>query len=447
MSRKNSAAKRSNSYERPIAYDREILIEIGKRVIGREDIQKICASRGMPVAPVFFCWIRDHKEAREIFLSARNLEFDRGFSKEMGERFLIPDSEWEESVRARLARGWPADVSDRKYVPPDWNKVYPLIGYPPVRPNENTKAYDDLISVFTQMLEPRDLRELMLTKEATDATWEERRTAREKNALPEWKYQRRQVLDTAQSRAIKRRDHAVRQIERWRAGLGATARRLPDHLLCEEALAECYGVDQSLADAENDATLLEAEETAPTLASEGEAAGPAAPPRAQADEATRTAAPHASLGGEVTQEAVEATCSVADRDARAAKAAAPLVHVDEAMETATALAPAGQATEAVLPPAPIGDATESAGPAPAVDELAKPAAPLVRVVYSRRPAARLTGLDEAAEPARPLAPTGGDPMEAVPTPTPRSEAPLLTRLSEAAIPAAVERVPHAMIEG
>jgi hypothetical protein len=45
------------------------------------------------------------------------------------------------------------------------------------------------------------------------------------------------------------------------------------------------------------------------------------------------------------------------------------------------------------------------------------------------------------------APTGGNPMEAVPTLTPRSEAPLLTRQSEAAIPAAVEGVPHATIEG
>jgi hypothetical protein len=43
--------------------------------------------------------------------------------------------------------------------------------------------------------------------------------------------------------------------------------------------------------------------------------------------------------------------------------------------------------------------------------------------------------------------TGGNPMEAVPTLTPRSEAPLLTRQSEAAIPAAVEGVPHATIEG
>jgi hypothetical protein len=190
----------------------------------------------------------------------------------------------------------------------------------------------------------------------------------------------------------------------------------------------------SLADAESNynATLVEAEETAPTLVADLQAADPAARPRAHAQEAAETAAPHAFLGGEVTQEAVEAICSVADTD-ELTKAADPLVHPREAAETASPLAPAGQAPEAVLPPAPIGDATESAGPAPAVDELAKPAAPLVHVVYSRRPAALLADLDEAAETARP-----GDPMEAVFTLTPRSEALLFAAHSEAAVPAAVE---------
>jgi hypothetical protein len=277
------------------------------------------------------------------------------------------------------------------------------------------------------MIEPRDFMALMWTKEATDAAWEAGRIAREKNAPPEWKYlQRLQLLDTAQSRAIKRRDRALRQIERWRAGLGAKPRRLPDQFLAEQFLAEHYGVEQSLADGESRATVVEAEETAPRLAT-AEAADPAAHPRAHVQEAAETAAPHASLGGEVTQEAVEATCSVADTY-ELAKAAAPLVHVDEAPETASPLAPAGQATEAVLPPAPTGDAAESAGPAPAVDALAKP---------------------EAAENPRARSPLqAATLMEAVPTLTPRSEAPLLTRQSEAAIPAAVEgcRTPRLRVD-
>jgi hypothetical protein len=412
MSCEKSAAKRSNSYERPIAYDREILIEICKRIIGGEDVQKICASRGMPVPPVLRGWIQDHKEAREIYLSARNLEFDRGFSKEMGIRVPpIPSSEWEEGLRARLARGWPADWSDRKYVPPDWNKVYPSVGGPPVRTTENRKAYDDLISVFTQMLEPRDFMELVWTKQAADGTWEERRKACEKNALSEWKYQQRQLLDTAQSRAIKRRDHALRQIECWRAGLGAKARRLPDQFLSEQSLAECYGVDQPLADAENKVTLVDGEETAPPLANDAEVADPAARPLAHADEAAETAAPHPSAGGEVTKEVVEATRSVADTD-ELTKAADPLVHVDEAPETATPLAPASQATEAVLPAAPIRDAAESAGPAPAVDDV---------VSSTRHARLHSPDVDEVAETALPLAPPG-EAAEATPLLAAESEA-------------------------
>jgi hypothetical protein len=440
--RKKASAKQSDPmmkmYGRPVAYNRDILIEICEGMINGLDINTICASPGMPPACVFRGWIEDHKEGRAIYRSACDLKDGRTLAKilDLPPR-LIDSRDWAEGIRANLKRGWPADWNEREYIPSDWSKVYPKLGSgPPVWSTEDRQAYDALINDFTAMIEPRDLMELMWTKEATDAAWEAGRIAREKNALPEWKYQRLQVLDTAQSRAIKRRDHAVRQIERWRAGLGAKVRRLPDDFIAEQSLAEHYGVDQSLADAESNATVVEAEETAPRLAT-AEAADPAAHPRPHAQEAAETAAPHASLAGEVTQEAVEATCSVADTD-ELAKAAAPLVHVDEATETATPLAPAGQATEAVLPPAPVGDAAESAGPAPAVDELAKPAAPLIHVVYSRRPAAPLAELDEAAETARPLAPTGDDPMEAVPTLTPGSEAPLLAAQSEAAIPAAVE---------
>jgi hypothetical protein len=95
--------------------------------------------------------------------------------------------------------------------------VYPSIGYPPVRPGENRKAYDDLFSIFTQMLEPRDIRELMFTKQATDATWEERRIARGKNALPEWKHQQRQVLDSAVARDQATRSGSApdRTLARW----------------------------------------------------------------------------------------------------------------------------------------------------------------------------------------------------------------------------------------
>jgi len=121
-----------------------------------------------------------------------NFRSDRGLGKELG---VIPAratvAEWEEDVRANCERGWPADYIERKYIPPDWNKVYPLLGGPPVWSTEDMQAYNDLINGFTEMLEPRDMMELMLTKEVTDATWEAGRNAREKNSLPERKYQQR----------------------------------------------------------------------------------------------------------------------------------------------------------------------------------------------------------------------------------------------------------------
>ena len=99
-----------------------------------------------------------------------NFRSDRGLGKELG---VIPAratvAEWEEDVRANCERGWPADYIERKYIPPDWNKVYPLLGGPPVWSTEDMQAYNDLINGFTEMLEPRDMMELMLTKEVTDA--------------------------------------------------------------------------------------------------------------------------------------------------------------------------------------------------------------------------------------------------------------------------------------
>ena len=94
-------------------------------------------------------------------------------------------AEWEEEVRANCERGWPADWIERKYIPPDWKKVYPRLGGPPVWSTEDIEAYTELLNGFTEMLEPRDMIELMWTKEAADASWEVARIAREKNGLPE----------------------------------------------------------------------------------------------------------------------------------------------------------------------------------------------------------------------------------------------------------------------
>jgi hypothetical protein len=320
MSRDKPPSKQSGPttlYGRQVAYDREIFISICARLLRGEDLQAICAKPPMPIAPVCMGWVEDHQEARAIYRSVHNFRSDREVAKQLA---VFPAratvSEWEEDVRANCERGWPADWIERKYVPPDWNKVYPLLG-PPVWSTEDIEAYTELLNGFTEMLEPRDMMELILTKQAADATWEAGRMAREKNSLPERKYQQRlkvlaelqwrnraaettaakpataldhslgleagfksyQARDVAQMRAIKRRDNAPRQIERWRDGFGAKARRLSNKFVAEQALAESYCATQFLAYAEIDDPMGEAREAAPPLAPVGDAAdvAPAVP--------------------------------------------------------------------------------------------------------------------------------------------------------------------------
>src|SRR6266446_7519569 len=199
--RKSKPSDPMTEYGRPIAYDREIFIGICRRLIIGEDLRKICTERGMPIGPVFLGWVQEHKEAREIHRSAQNFQSDRKLAKELDACLLVSVSEWEDQVRANCERGWRADWIDRKYIPPDWNKVYPQVGGPPVWSTENMQAYNELIDGFTQMLEPRDMMELIWTKEAADASWEAARKAREKNGLPERKYQQRlQVIAEHQRR-------------------------------------------------------------------------------------------------------------------------------------------------------------------------------------------------------------------------------------------------------
>jgi hypothetical protein len=258
MSRKKASVEQDDwmlkEYGRPLVYDSEILIEMCMRFISGQQLTAICKLPGNPVPPVLYGWIEEGKEGYAIYQSACTFKANRKLALDLDLPSRVASSiEWAQEIRANLKRSWPADYKGRKFIPPDWNKVrkeYPSMGDSPVRPNENRKAYDDLLGVFTRMVEPRDEIELIWTKQAADATWEETRLAREKNALPEWKHQRRHALDIAQSRAIKRRDHALRQIECWRADLGATPRRLPDELLPEEALAEHYAANEFLTEAQ-----------------------------------------------------------------------------------------------------------------------------------------------------------------------------------------------------
>jgi hypothetical protein len=137
----------------------------------------------MPIEPVLQGWVQDHPEARAIYRSAHNFRSDRELAKKLAVFPARPTvTEWEEDVRANCERGWPADWIERKYVPPDWKKVYPLLGDPPVWSTEDIEAYTALLNGFTEMLEPRDQLELILTKEAAmqlgkRGAWPVKRTA------------------------------------------------------------------------------------------------------------------------------------------------------------------------------------------------------------------------------------------------------------------------------
>jgi hypothetical protein len=461
MPRKKSLAEQSDRTMmdgRPMRYDREILIEILMKLIRGEDIQKICAPPGMPLPPVVRGWIEHHQEARQIYRSACDLLDHRKLTRDLGlgPRWFT-NSDWADQVRANCDRGWPADWQERKYIPPDWSKVYLSVGGPPVWPSENRQAYDDLINGFTELLEPRDLMELILTKEVTDATWEEAREAREKNALPERAYQQRlkalaqhqrpdaaeatrarsatmvdhsqglldrfkfhQGFDISQSRKQKRRAQALRQIERWRKVLGAKARRLSDDFIAEQSLAERYEVDQFLAAEERNGILLEAAETAPTP-TDADNPAESASPLATAADAAETVEAEPSLGP--AHEATEAAPppTFAGDTAGAAgpvtavdeleDATAPLVHMNEAAaaETVPPLAPPGEPTEP-FPLTATKDAGQVPAPVPTVDELIKPFLPMVRVVYF-----------SGVEPAPPVIPPGKA-AEAAPLPMTEGQA-------------------------
>jgi hypothetical protein len=85
MSRKPSSEQSGpmTLYGRPIAYDREIVISICRKILLKEDLQTICAKPPMPIGPVFLGWVQDHQEARAIHRSALNFQSDRSLAKEL----------------------------------------------------------------------------------------------------------------------------------------------------------------------------------------------------------------------------------------------------------------------------------------------------------------------------------------------------------------------------
>ena len=91
MSSERSAkqSRRRSPYERPIVYDREILIEICTRLLQGEDLGATCAKPPMPRDVVFLGWIQDHQEARAIYRSLQNFQSDRLLAKVLGTVLVV----------------------------------------------------------------------------------------------------------------------------------------------------------------------------------------------------------------------------------------------------------------------------------------------------------------------------------------------------------------------
>src|ERR1700737_4853364 len=365
-------SRRRSQYERPILYDREILIEICARLLQGEDLQATCAKPPMPRDVVFLGWIQDHQEARAIYRSSQNFQSDRLLAKVLGTVLVVSTGEWLEQVRSNIERGWPADYIDRGYIPPDWSKVYPVIGGPPVDSADNMQAYNDLLNAFTQMLQPRDLMELIWTKQATDATWagmeedEEKKgvisvaqmaTGRDLRRVFEAGFNYCRSTQVAQSRVMRRRDDALRQLQRWRKGLGAKSRRLPDQFLDEQVLAERYR-DQLPRDI--DVAAPQPAEVAPAEAAEAMIS--ASPSLAQSDKA-------GSLANDSSGDAVKSVARPAPADG-AMPVAPPTASLGEPVD-AVALTPPADGAMHVAPP--IASSGEAVGAVPSPIHAHEPA--------------------------------------------------------------------------
>src|ERR1700730_11510920 len=369
MSSERSAkqSRRRSQYERPIVYDREIFIEICTRLLQGEDLRATCAKPPMPRDVVFLGWIQDHQEAPAIHRSLQNFQSDRLLAKVLGTVLVVSTGEWLEQVRTNIQRGWPADYIDRGYIPPDGRRVYPVMGAPPVDSADNMQAYNDLLNAFTQMLQPRDLMELIWTKQATDATWAGMEEDEEKNGVLsvaqmatgrdlrrvfEAGFNYCRSTQVAQSRVMRRRDAALRQLQRWRKGLGAKSRRLPDQFLDEQVLAERYR-DQLPRDI--DVAAPEPAEVAPAAApaEAAEAMISASPSLAQSDKA-------GSLANDSSGDAVKSVARPPPADG-AMPVAPPTASLGEAVD-AVALTPPADGAMPVAPP--IASSGEAVGAVP-----------------------------------------------------------------------------------
>jgi hypothetical protein len=237
-------------------YDKALAFKICDRYGNGVSLEEILAQSGMPEEETFFGWFAEHPELARHFRVKEKL---RQTLAEMKMEFELTEKE---------------KRSQAKYRARAWEEMYSLIGAPPVLSLESKEAYAQLLTVFTERLQPQDIIAQFMVKQAVDATWEEIRFAREKTQLPERAYQEElkvqaqaqepgketdcmltksataldhsrglenkfpyyQAFDRAQMQAARRRAHALRELERWNKGLGREARELIDRIVWGETI-------------------------------------------------------------------------------------------------------------------------------------------------------------------------------------------------------------------
>jgi hypothetical protein len=239
-------------------YDKALAFKICDRYGNGEYLEEILAQPDMPEAATFFHWVAEHPELNQQFSAKGKL------------RKILAEQAFELKEKEKR--------SQAKYRARAWEEMYSLIGEPPVLSTESEDAYAQLLTVFTERLQPQDIIAQLLVKQAVDATWEEIRFAREKTQLPGRAYQEEfetraqtqaqaqepgketecmlatpataldhsrglekkfpyyQALHREQMQAARRRAHALRELERWNKGLGREARELSDRSVRGEAL-------------------------------------------------------------------------------------------------------------------------------------------------------------------------------------------------------------------
>jgi hypothetical protein len=269
MARKKSTAKLYDRWEtgqgRYVEYDREAFLTICCRLLRGDNMKDICAKPPMPPALLVAQWVQTHPEARAIFQCAGAFDLERRLGKEAGEPYPLGLSDWLQEVRARLELGHALDYVERKTFAIDWNKVYALAGPPALLLGENRQAYDNLLDLCAQRIDPRDPMELIPTKRAADALWELRRLDCEKSRTPVRTLKYEKELEAAQLRTMRRYNSAVRQIEDLRKALGGKVQALSCEFLLPQPVERHERISPVFSDAQTQDTIGEGVAVAPSL--------------------------------------------------------------------------------------------------------------------------------------------------------------------------------------